>query len=606
MAAATASTPDPAKDKTTAEEGSGDAPSGNTLNNNVALVSGAITAGVEAVRQSAAWQTATTEEGRASIAEAAASNLRAAQDLVSTTVNSDNANKTFNSLKEMLSQAQTIGQDGQKRFQEALHSRIQDEFGEEIWNMLEAIQEVMDHFHQELKIAKARYGNMSLAMALPLVHMEHDRRTAPTTSGELRDLALMDEACHWVKFATAAYGLYTTDVAQGDDRAKVLRALENTAEVVTANLNPKGVQSPGYFVAIDRKMKALVLGIRGTSNIADAITDAVGQAVPVTEGSKTIAHKAMLASARSTLEKAEEHLAQAASSCQGYRLVLTGHSLGAGTAIICTELLRSKKIPGLLPGAKLQCFAYAPPPVLGPKDVAAMPGVEVYSFVNRFDLVPRASMSNGFHLGREAMAVDGLELSIIDRINLIARALNAQTDHREQVIKAVEAERSKCAQEEHPKFQKLFVPGSVFWIEWPAFVPGNVPEGDAPPTTVAPPVTASPEQTGSVKGIAPAAGGAIVQAAQAKKAIKDLKDDTPPPQYLPQKVYKVDTAEFQRLLIPATADALFDHLVANYATGLQIWRNTLEREVEEEKKKRQDAEKTAQGDAGSKKCCTVQ
>mmetsp|Transcript_27083 Transcript_27083/g.62640 ORF Transcript_27083/g.62640 Transcript_27083/m.62640 type:complete len:585 (-) Transcript_27083:61-1815(-) len=570
-----------------------------TGNNNATLdaITAGVNAGVEAMRQAA--QTASSQEGRASIAEAATNRAKQAQELVTNAVNSEAAQKTFADMKDMLSHAQTLGLDGQKRFRQELGGRIQEEFGEEIWSMLEAIQEVTDHFHQELKMARARYGPLTLAVALPLVHMEHDQAPPPRTTGELKDFQLMDDACHWVKFAQAAYGLYTNDVAQGDDKAKVLRALDNTAEVVMANLQPKGVQSPGHFVAVDRKRQAIVLGIRGTSNMSDAITDAVGQPVPVSDGSKTLAHKAMLASARQLLDKVQNDLESTAPGCKGYKVVVTGHSLGAGTAILCTELLRTREVKGLFPGAKLQCFAYAPPPVLGPKGAAAMEGVEVYSFVNRFDLVPRASMSNGFHLGREAMAVDGLELSIVDRLNLLGGSLAAPKEHKDKVVQAVSSERDLCAKEEHPKFQKLYIPGKVFWIEWPEFVPNpNEVEGEGP-ETVAPPVTKGPEQ-GGIKGIAPAAGAAVAKAAQGKQ------DAKPEMKYLPQKVHKVDTDEFQRLLIPASAGALGDHLVSNYITGLQIWRNTLEREEVEKKKNLAEAKANSKSDGDSKCCCTVQ
>lgn len=70
----------------------------------------------------------------------------------------------------------------------------------------------------------------------------------------------------------------------------------------------------------------------------------------------------------------------------GYRLVVTGHSLGAGTACCVARLLHDKGIP-------LQCFAYATPPCLD-REAALQAVSYVTSVVHHDDIVPRASIAN--------------------------------------------------------------------------------------------------------------------------------------------------------------------------------------------------------------------
>ena len=52
-----------------------------------------------------------------------------------------------------------------------------------------------------------------------------------------------------------------------------------------------------------------------------------------------LAHKGIVRAARATLDARAALLEEALAANPGYKLVLTGHSLGAGTAIIITLLL---------------------------------------------------------------------------------------------------------------------------------------------------------------------------------------------------------------------------------------------------------------------------
>lgn len=261
---------------------------------------------------------------------------------------------------------------------------------------------------QELKLKESKFG---ISLALPLVAMQHNTLDRPATEGLMTDAVLLEEAAYWVDFAQGAYG---QEDIKGYDKASVTVAigekpptqsewrqicfsgqmwrfewhifLRKAAPCVPC---PKcsGVQMPGHFVAVDRSRlqwcvrcvcrsrKQVVLGIRGTTTLSDALTDAVGEAIQV-RGSDfaqnpwrwldalgswltkpcssspqiTFLSVATKASAQAVLEKTRKTLeetlketgsddSQAPGHLGGFSLLITGHSLGAGTAILCAVLL---------------------------------------------------------------------------------------------------------------------------------------------------------------------------------------------------------------------------------------------------------------------------
>jgi hypothetical protein len=78
----------------------------------------------------------------------------------------------------------------------------------------------------------------------------------------------------------------------------------------------------------------------------------------------------------------------------GYKVLVTGHSLGAGVAVIFSMIMKSR-IQALKEdqGDKLKVLAFASPPIL---DYEASMNCKsfVTTYVNNADIVPRASLSN--------------------------------------------------------------------------------------------------------------------------------------------------------------------------------------------------------------------
>ncbi|XP_061133399.1 diacylglycerol lipase-alpha isoform X1 [Syngnathus typhle] len=166
-----------------------------------------------------------------------------------------------------------------------------------------------------------------------------------------------------------------------------------------------------FFVAVDHEKKKVVISIRGTLSLKDALTDLSGDSerLPVEEQQGTwLGHKGMVYSAEYIKKKLEQemilsqafgrdlpilvcqcddwgHLSQNKGTMH-YGLVIVGHSLGAGTAAILSFLLRPQY-------PTLHCYSYSPPGGLLSEDAMEYSKEFVTSVVLGKDLVPRLGLS---------------------------------------------------------------------------------------------------------------------------------------------------------------------------------------------------------------------
>ncbi|XP_063044505.1 diacylglycerol lipase-alpha isoform X2 [Engraulis encrasicolus] len=150
-----------------------------------------------------------------------------------------------------------------------------------------------------------------------------------------------------------------------------------------------------FFVAVDHGKKKVVISIRGTLSLKDALTDLTGDSerLPVEEQHGTwLGHKGMVYSAEYIKKKLEQEmiLSQAfgrdlSKGTMHYGLVIVGHSLGAGTAAILSFLLRPQY-------PTLHCYAYSPPGGLLSEDAMEYSKEFCTSVVLGKDLVPRIGL----------------------------------------------------------------------------------------------------------------------------------------------------------------------------------------------------------------------
>lgn len=290
--------------------------------------------------------------------------------------------------------------------------------------------------------------------------------------GKEEDLAGIDEALDLAGFAHC------------EDTAELKQCLEEARfRLLKHNPAPASAGSVGYYIAICPERRVAVVGVKGTSTLKDVMTDSCGQAVTheLDEflGRKARCHEGMLISAKRLSEEVEPFVRDLFLPL-GYRTLIAGHSLGAGTGSLLGMILCSR-IPSLLAkhrwgwrgirrkigrllkkksradisclferGGKLHVVAFATPPVLDCDSALACEGL-VTSVVNDVDIVPRLSVANLLILVRALNELNAKVQSDEESSIVTAKGL---TELEEDALETVE-----LRDPDH-----LYVPGRVLFM----------------------------------------------------------------------------------------------------------------------------------------------
>ena len=169
-----------------------------------------------------------------------------------------------------------------------------------------------------------------------------------------------------------------------------------------------GVKHPNFQVLLDHESKCVVLVVRGTSItrkgiLNDVLIDLAASDEKFLYGH---AHQGILDGALKVLQLTKEKLAQLLEKFPTYDLVLTGHSLGAGTVVlIALELLHDENC--FVDKSRIECVAFAPPPVFRSDDPVADDALDkILIFILGMDMVPSASLGTFDKLLIDLEAVD--------------------------------------------------------------------------------------------------------------------------------------------------------------------------------------------------------
>lgn len=200
----------------------------------------------------------------------------------------------------------------------------------------------------------------------------------------VRDALLVQRLLHFALLADAAY-LNSADLLARRTHLKKENILHCDWQVK--------IIRPCFFVAYDHKEKAVVLCIRGTASLKDALTDVAGTVDPFLTG---VGHRGIVRAAEWFQKNMLDSLKTWCREKSNGKLIITGHSLGAGTAALLSMLLQNE-FDGV------ECFAFAPPAVLSTGLCSVSESV-VTSVICEDDIVPRFS----------TMAVETLRQEVID------------------------------------------------------------------------------------------------------------------------------------------------------------------------------------------------
>eukprot|EP00762_Andalucia_godoyi_P002735 ANDGO_04419.mRNA.1 hypothetical protein AMSG_08996 len=149
---------------------------------------------------------------------------------------------------------------------------------------------------------------------------------------------------------------------------------------------------PSYYYALDDRFNAVVFAIRGTASIKDALTDLAATVDPFAGGS---AHRGMVRAAQWFNGNLKQELLDLCTE-KKRKLIVVGHSLGAGTAVLVTMLFRNE-FPDI------HCYAFAPPACVS-DEICSLTEDVATSIVLEDDIVPRFS----------TVAVEELRQEVVD------------------------------------------------------------------------------------------------------------------------------------------------------------------------------------------------
>jgi hypothetical protein len=189
--------------------------------------------------------------------------------------------------------------------------------------------------------------------------------------------------------------MYVAEITKGTyagSKEELLKRCLLKPENVIAMQWMSTITRPAYFIAIDdRRLNAVVLAIRGTASLKDALTDL---AATVDEFGIGFGHRGMVRAANWFRDCEMERLQKLCKE-KSLKLIVCGHSLGAGTAALVTMLFKSHF-------DDIHCYAFAPPASVS-DGLCAMTEDHITSVILGDDIVPRFSTVSVENLRQEVI-----------------------------------------------------------------------------------------------------------------------------------------------------------------------------------------------------------
>ena len=172
-------------------------------------------------------------------------------------------------------------------------------------------------------------------------------------------------------------------------------------DMIYANFNNELFLVP-FCVLVDHFKKCVVITIRGTLSMRDVITDVTAECgcFDIDDLTNQACHVGIKNTADNIYNKIKSNklLEKAFRNNSSYQLLVTGHSLGAGAAVMLSLKLK-KDYPNI------RCIAYSPPGHLVSKTLADYTKSFVLSVVLGDDIVSRLSVRSIHNLKADILKV---------------------------------------------------------------------------------------------------------------------------------------------------------------------------------------------------------
>jgi hypothetical protein len=335
----------------------------------------------------------------------------------------------------------------------------------------------------------------------------------PSTSPEISE-HFLSKAKYYLKYAADVY----------DDAIYISSEDILLNELYEQNLvGWTNVKIPRHIVFLDHLTRSIVVSIRGTASIGDILTDLHLDSIPFdilpkadptfhndeatsryqqlktafqkakeaifilgkqdsnSEGSSPpplpssspppdprttlYAHNGMAQSAHSLLPGVKAAINRGLNrqngKYQNYEIVITGHSLGAGTACLLSLLLSTQH------NFPVTTYAFAPPPVLNtfPIPSSVTSKCQIHSFINHRDVIPRASHSEILNMLSVLNAIDSMSWKAVDRMMLLMRGYLTNEEKRFMKESIDKTNKNRVNYHGENDEINMIVPGNIYLLK---------------------------------------------------------------------------------------------------------------------------------------------
>jgi hypothetical protein len=222
-----------------------------------------------------------------------------------------------------------------------------------------------------------------------------------------------------------------------------------------------------YLILLDHDWKSIVISIRGSSSLEDALVDLKLTDVELDGelGPEYRVHSGFLTTAMNLMESIIQLVRQVqqTSEYRDFRVVCTGHSLGAAIASILCYFLRKK-------GFQAICFGYAMP-VVGSDKVAELFEPFCISIVCGHDIVSRLSYTSWYYFTKDVERI--LKDADVPKYKVVPSMLMNALLHQQYSSRGWSwADRHATVSDEGPPFQKVSLPERL--VHTCSAVPGRI------------------------------------------------------------------------------------------------------------------------------------
>ena len=290
---------------------------------------------------------------------------------------------------------------------------------------------LLDYIRTLNGMSASAFFTSVLALRRHQIHARQPRKFLPGIAVSLPlHASLLREAAYFASHAAAAFGSYGSSffhlhdprpfsslslldrlrpIFRPEDSAYASLAGLPTRDAVIMRGGGSGIfihTEPRWFLSIDERARSIVLCVRGTMSLGDAVTDALGTNEKFAWG---VAHAGVGEAARSIWAKAKPVVErEMASRGPDWRFVTTGHSLGGATALLIVVLgMYESGLSGIpwLGNRRVDAIAFAPPPIYAGPPLPLLPHICLTTFIHEWDSVSRLSLTSLHELGRACHAL---------------------------------------------------------------------------------------------------------------------------------------------------------------------------------------------------------